>query len=360
MSRPYPFTDPLGAATADRRPMPATARMRRSMLVLHVIAALTLILSLTTPDPDTSDHLGLAVCSGLTWVGALMWALVRRPPQWLLLASIPAGTLLVDAVVAVAEPVALVPFFYLWPMLVGAYFLQRRELLLNYLFLAASYGVVLVLWVDPVARTVQFLVVLVVLAVVLVLITALKEQLGELVARLHVLATRDPLTGALNRRAFARALDDELARCRRHGGSCALAVLDVDHFKSVNDRYGHASGDDVLRGLAELVASMTRRTDAFARLGGEEFAVLLVESDAEGARAYAETLRAAIEAAPIPPVGTVTVSVGVAEAASGDVSADALLRSADRALYAAKAAGRNQVVSGAGGEPPTLPAATAC
>jgi len=164
-------------------------------------------------------------------------------------------------------------------------------------------------------------------------------------AELRRLAAEDPLTGLANRGAFSEALGREVARARRHGGPLSLAVLDVDHFKAVNDRYGHAAGDQVLRGLAHAIAPLVRAEQLVARIGGEEMALLLPEVPLEKASAFAEKLRALVEGRGFVHEGdriAVTVSIGVAALAAGD-DAEALLGRADARLYDAKRAGRNRV-----------------
>ena len=162
------------------------------------------------------------------------------------------------------------------------------------------------------------------------------------------LATTDALTGLLNRRAFLDAMDRERARSDRHTFPMSLLLLDVDHFKSVNDRHGHAAGDAVLRGIARVLRSVARRSDFVARWGGEEFVVGLPQTGEAGARVAAERVRRAIAAAtyPIPEGGPleVTASVGVASEEAPWLH-DALVLAADQAMYAAKARGRNRVES---------------
>ncbi|BDU76478.1 GGDEF domain-containing protein [Mesoterricola sediminis] len=156
----------------------------------------------------------------------------------------------------------------------------------------------------------------------------------------------DSLTGVGNRRHFARVLAREMGRSRRFRHPLSLLLLDIDHFKRVNDTCGHLAGDRVIRRVAEACREGSRESDSVARWGGEEFAVLLPESDADGAWARAERIREAVEAlavdvGPGPPVRC-TVSVGVAAMRDGE-DGDAFVRRADEALYRAKAAGRNQV-----------------
>jgi diguanylate cyclase (GGDEF)-like protein len=274
---------------------------------------------------------------------ALLLRLWRRPPAELLLACFPLGTVVISVLVAVARPIALTPMFYIWPIVLSAYFLQRRQALGMFALTAAGFGVALFGWVTPDARLIQWVSVVVVTAVLALLIVALKEGLEGTLGRLHVLATRDPLTGALNRRAFGEALDAAVARVLRGEGTCSIAILDVDHFKRINDRHGHAAGDAALCRLTALLDERARGNDVVGRLGGEEFAVLLDGAGVEGAAAYAEDLRRAL-AEPGACVPTFTVSVGVAALQDGEPTAERMLVAADHALYAAKAAGRDRVI----------------
>ena len=163
------------------------------------------------------------------------------------------------------------------------------------------------------------------------------------------LATTDPLTGIANRRSFFDRLETEWARARRHNRRLSLLTFDIDHFKRVNDAHGHASGDAVLNALVEAAKSVLRAEDTLARLGGEEFAVILPEVDGDGARVVGERLRQRLAEVEVTvPDGVVrcTVSVGVAQARPVHESPDRALRRADDALYAAKDAGRNAVIVG--------------
>lgn len=168
----------------------------------------------------------------------------------------------------------------------------------------------------------------------------------ELRQRLELLAATDPLTGLYNRRVFMERLDAELARFRRYGRPAAVVLLDLDHFKAVNDAHGHEFGDRVLVGLARLLRDGVREaTDLPARVGGEEFAVLMADTDAEGAAVIAERLRAGFAALGFPtPSGTefYTASFGVAALGAGD-DVTTLLRRADEALYGSKQQGRDRV-----------------
>jgi diguanylate cyclase (GGDEF)-like protein/PAS domain S-box-containing protein len=168
----------------------------------------------------------------------------------------------------------------------------------------------------------------------------------ELERKLTRLATTDPLTGVANRRRFIEQLEMELVRLKRLGEPAAFVMLDVDHFKNVNDTYGHAVGDGVLQHLAELSRRRLRRIDLFGRLGGEEFGILLPGTDEAGAYQFAEGFRRCVADTPFQD-GTVsiafTVSIGIAEFNSDDAAADSIMARADVALYRAKEGGRNRV-----------------
>lgn len=175
----------------------------------------------------------------------------------------------------------------------------------------------------------------------------LKEQFLDthrLAVHLRTFAETDFLTGVSNRRAITQALDREINRCERHQGSLAVILLDLDHFKRVNDAFGHDEGDRALRRVSLLMDRSRRQADAFGRWGGEEFLLVTPELDLEGARHAAERLRALIEQSNRSTRATVTASLGVAEYQAGDDAAS-LVKRADEALMDAKDQGRNQVVT---------------
>lgn len=180
-------------------------------------------------------------------------------------------------------------------------------------------------------------------------ITLVQDITGRkrLEAELRELATTDPLTALPNRRHFLAQLDAELERLRRHPHHrVALLMMDLDHFKRVNDLHGHTTGDAVLRQFAELLRDESRRLDTAARVGGEEFAVLLPEADLSAAEAIGERVRRkAMDPVHIEgqPAISVTVSIGIGLMDGADGSGSAVLGRADKALYQAKARGRNRI-----------------
>jgi diguanylate cyclase (GGDEF)-like protein len=171
-------------------------------------------------------------------------------------------------------------------------------------------------------------------------------------AQLHAetwrLSITDPLTGVFNRREYVRRLEDHLLRAKRYGESLAVVFLDLDHFKSVNDRYGHDAGDLALQRVADALRGAMRESDTVGRIGGEEFAVLLDRADVSVATTAAERLRVGIEATNLHLDGQsfehVTVSGGIAVYPDDGLDAKTLLRRADAALYAAKSGGRNRIL----------------
>ncbi len=167
------------------------------------------------------------------------------------------------------------------------------------------------------------------------------QRVDELNMKLEELAITDPLTGLRNRRAFDTSMAQEIAVVQRRGTPLSLLMLDVDHFKRVNDSLGHDGGDRVLQAIARHMKACARTVDVVARVGGEEFAVILPSTGEAGAREVGERMRKAVEDGPWPEM-PVTISVGVATLADGE-DADRVYARADAALYAAKQAGRNRV-----------------
>lgn len=178
------------------------------------------------------------------------------------------------------------------------------------------------------------------------LLRSYARNLEALNAELERLATSDPLTGIANRRAFRDRANAEIRRLGRYGGTDVLMMLDIDHFKRVNDTHGHDAGDEVLRQFTARVSGCLRATDLFGRLGGEEFGILALESDMQSGAVLANRLLQAVRGSPVPWNGqeiAMTVSVGLSEVRGAETSIDALIARADEALYRAKRSGRNRV-----------------
>ena len=334
------ISDPLssGEPGGDAR---ARTRLRLCGAGLLGAGAVTLASVLVAPDPDPSDHGRLLVCAAVFALVAAGLAAWRRAPDAVLHAICPLGTVATSVAVALAAPVGLTPIFYMWPMLLAAYFLPRAEVAANLAFALGACALSLGAWVEPGLRSATLIAVVAIVGVVTAVVLSLREQVRRLVTRLGDLAIHDSLTGALNRGAFEQRLEAELARTARTGAPLGLVVLDVDHFKRINDSQGHAAGDRALRALSRAVTNAKRRSDVFGRVGGEEFAVALPDTGAEGATWFAEKLRESLRAAV---GGGLTVSLGVTDTETAGRTVRGMLHSADVALYAAKRAGRDRVV----------------
>ncbi|MBP76956.1 MAG: diguanylate cyclase [Pseudomonadales bacterium] len=173
-----------------------------------------------------------------------------------------------------------------------------------------------------------------------------KRQLESANTKLQELALRDGLTGLLNRRYWESCLEREFARHQRYDNPVSLVIFDIDHFKRVNDTYGHQTGDEVIRSVAEITSRLARETDFAGRYGGEEFVVLLPGTHLDGAAQFAERLRQAVEQQVLDYQGSplsYTISLGVATISDDMANYQILLERADKALYASKEQGRNRV-----------------
>lgn len=180
-------------------------------------------------------------------------------------------------------------------------------------------------------------------------IKALQDELKTSNEKLKQLSTIDPLTQIYNRRHFMATMAVEFERSERYDTPLSFVMLDIDHFKNLNDTYGHQAGDEVLRGIGALLKQKLRTGDMPGRYGGEEFSALLPQTEIDGAAEFAERFRASVEAALFSSQGTeirITASLGVASCPDKNVACEAdLIRLADEALYMAKESGRNKVVA---------------
>jgi diguanylate cyclase (GGDEF)-like protein len=229
--------------------------------------------------------------------------------------------------------------FWSYPLMLLCYFvLSWRIAILTSLALLVAVPAMVDLYIDRGMAVRVFAS----FALTIVIINIALHIIADLQRRLVDQTITDSLTGAFNRRHMEARLVEVIERHKRAGARASLLVLDIDHFKSVNDRLGHAAGDRVLKGVVTLVGSNSRKLDAVFRIGGEEFVLLLPDTGVPEAIKVAEHLRGLIAAAPLLEARPVTVSIGLSELAPGD-DLDGWIRRADAALYAAKAAGRNRV-----------------
>jgi diguanylate cyclase (GGDEF)-like protein/PAS domain S-box-containing protein len=171
-----------------------------------------------------------------------------------------------------------------------------------------------------------------------------RDEIRRKNKELHTLAMRDSLTNCLNRRAFFERIDGDFSSAKRYGHDLSCIMVDIDHFKSVNDNHGHAAGDQVLKGVAKILRDLKRKPDYVCRYGGEEFVIVLPHADIKGAMEVAERIRNAIESKDFSGI-SITSSLGVSSSHFGANSSSEIIAQADKALYSGKEGGRNCVVS---------------
>jgi diguanylate cyclase (GGDEF)-like protein len=324
-------------------------RLGASLFLGGAVITATALLLPHPPQVDTSGYSLLVVAQVAMAVGLLALPLNRRwhPP-------IVAGTgiLVVTASIyfngeRAGGPPLFNELFYMWPALYAGYFFHRRALAGALAFTGAGYiGVLAAIGIAPQLAVARWMVTVSVVAGVAVAVFVLRRNVDRLVERLRAATRTDLLTDVLNRRGFEEAFGHELLRTRRTGAPLALALGDIDRFKAINDEFGHAAGDRALAAVASALREACRGTDVLARIGGEEFAVVMPHTGLEEATAGAERLRAAVGSVTDPDGTPLSISFGVAVCASEDeADADRLLSTADQALYAAKAGGRDRVVA---------------
>jgi diguanylate cyclase (GGDEF)-like protein len=308
-------------------------------------SGLMLLSLLAMPDPDSRDHFAYVLLAAFGLLAAILRWSTQRSSLTVARATNFGCIVYVGVVVSVSRPIGPASFLMLWPLLSTAYFLGRRDL-------AAALGTMALLLFGALRvndatgddLTLQLLPVTAIIAFASVLMSVLRERLDHLIGDLERSASTDGLTGLPNRRAWNAAFDREIERAQRTGIPLSIAVFDLDRFKAINDCLGHAEGDRALVRFSNLIATECRSFDLPGRLGGEEFGLLLVGANAEGAAAFAERLRGRLELVTQHDETPFTVSTGVAEFGVHADTPDAMMLAADRALYRAKDEGRDRVV----------------
>jgi diguanylate cyclase (GGDEF)-like protein len=310
---------------------------------MFLLGSLTLLATLPLPDPNTSDHPAIELIAALAGLGALLTWILQPGRRWVSRFAAVYGILLVSALMAVTRPIEATPFFYLWPMVFAAYFFSRRELALCLLLMWVTLGLALFVWsVDPM-KPVLFMGVGVSVTLTTVVVALLAEHVTSVIGQLARAADTDYLTGLLNRRAFDAEFARQYGRALRSRLPLAIALFDLDHFKQVNDRHGHAAGDRALCDFSALLQRQLRGGDTLARIGGEEFAVVLFGVGVEDAVTFAARIGLELRARRSADGPALSASAGAAALSEDQLTPSALLVAADRALYAAKEAGRRRV-----------------
>lgn len=309
----------------------------------YIQCGLAMASMLLLPDPDRSDRgwivtgvLAIALASTTLLTGR------RLPPAAIRFFAVTFAVLITSIGVAVIRPFGPIPLLYVYTTITSAYFTSRRSAFWHWVLLSVTFAVALAVAHAPV-REVTWGLTVSMCGVIGVVVVFIREREERLRAKLGEVASRDSLTGLLNRRAFSSAFERELARAERARLPLSLVLFDLDHFKDVNDRFGHAAGDEALRRFALILREECRPGDLTARMGGEEFTAALFGCDGDDARAWAERVAARLREEAAADGVPLSTSGGIAFAEHGGATLEPMLQRADRALYAAKAAGRRRI-----------------
>jgi diguanylate cyclase (GGDEF)-like protein len=341
-------SEPSKPAARRRSGPPVSARLGASMFLG---GALVTVLSIAAAQPEHADRRGYVM---LALAQVAFAGLVLCIPRSLGKHFIP-GMVVLGGIVAVSAAVLLNgerdggdallnELYYVWPALYVGYFFRRPGIVGSLATIGVFYAGVLSLQpLDPSIAVTRWLVTVSVTTGAAFTLHAIRSQVDGLLRKLRETARTDPLTAVLNRRGFEELAERELAAAGRDGRPCALLLGDIDHFKHLNDRFGHAAGDAALASVAGLITRTCRPTDVVARIGGEEFAVLLPGASLEDAVATAERIREGVQS-DTGAQHALTVSFGVASYAVHGRSLAELMAAADSALYRAKADGRDRTV----------------
>jgi diguanylate cyclase (GGDEF)-like protein/putative nucleotidyltransferase with HDIG domain len=339
----------MGTREGPGLDLPASLDRRLTVKILAGLFASGATLALLTvalPHPRRGSDLGLLLIVGNAYlVAGLLWSRSERVSTRLLPYTLAWGTTLITGVAYFSgERVSPLILFYLWVFIYSAYFFTVTEMAIQIAYAAAACAALLLLRSPEGIVLEWWLVTIGTLTVAAIVIHTMRDRVELLIARLYDAARTDPLTMLANRRGFRELLDLELARARRSELPMTVITGDLDHFKEVNDRSGHQAGDAVLRRVARVLEGRKREIDGVARIGGEEFALVLPDTDAHDALIVAERLRCELRDELSDDAVPVTVSFGLATFPDHGATAASLVRAADEALYAAKRSGRNRSV----------------
>src|SRR4051794_5894881 len=320
---------------------------------LFIAGAALSVGTMLAPHSEAADEVGFYWLAGVELaIGLLALALRGRtarrvaPPLFVV-----GGIVVVSATLyfngeANGGPATLSEFYYVWPALYAGYFFDRRAIIGLLALCGIAYaGTLGAILDDPAIAFTRWVVTMSVVAGAAGALHALKLHVDELVSALHATARTDPLTGMLNRRGFGERFELEVERAARTSEPFALVLGDIDHFKALNDVYGHIAGDEALASIGEALRAGCRTIDTAARIGGEEFALLLPGTASVEACEAAERLREAVGKLRGPNGEPLTISFGVVEHPAHGLAWSELMRGADAALYEAKATGRNRTVA---------------
>jgi diguanylate cyclase (GGDEF)-like protein len=319
---------------------------------LFFAGAVLSVATMAMPHSEAANEAGFywLALAELT-IGLAALALPRR---WRPLAPalfVVGGVLVVSATLYLngevsGGPATLSEFYYVWPALYAGYFFGRRTIVAVLALCGAAYaGTLAAIGPDPSVGFTRWVVAMSVVAGAAAALHAIRVHVNSLLAALHSTARTDPLTGMLNRRGFEERFALELERSARTGDPFALLLGDLDYFKDLNDRFGHIAGDQALAAVGTRLREACRAIDTAARIGGEEFVLLMPGTRASDGLDAAERLRQSVSTVAAPTGHPLTISFGVVEHPAHGRDWPELMRSADQALYQAKSRGRDRSVA---------------
>jgi diguanylate cyclase (GGDEF)-like protein len=323
-----------------------TSLMARALAGLYAAGATLALLTVALPHPARASTLGLLLIVGNAYLLAavLLWR-ASTLSRWLLPLALGWGSTLIAGIAYLsAESPSPLVFFYSWVFLYAFYFLTTRETAVQIVYVGFAYGALLIAMPPPSGVPAWWLVGMGSLLVAAILIRSMRARVAALIARLYDAARTDPLTNLSNRHGFRELLDLELGRARRAEAKMTVVVGDLDHFKEVNDRLGAHVGDVALQRVARLLEARVRQIDGVARVGGEEFALILPNTDRHDALLTAERLRSELREEFARDTVPITISFGAGSYPLDGETAGSLLRAADEALFAAKEGGGDRTV----------------
>jgi diguanylate cyclase (GGDEF)-like protein len=343
--RPTRSFSPRGGRGLPEKNGRARDLATRTLAYLYVAGATLGLLTLALPHSGGMDEAGIVGVAAGAYAVAVLVMLAGALSLAMLQLLVVFGSALITAALGLSgEPSSGYAFFYLWVTIYAAYFFSRGELVAQVAIIGIGYAAALLAWGGGSARLTSWVLTVGSLIVAAAVVRILKESLDQMVVRLSRAAETDPLTALLNRRGFNDCLASELERARRADRPLGVLVGDLDHFKRVNDRLGHAAGDGALERIADLLAHTKRGSDRVARIGGEEFALILPYTSREGTVKLAERLRWRVRESFEKEDVALTFSFGIAVFPEDGDDVESLLRTADHALYAAKELGRDRSV----------------